>query len=44
MSDFVGAGVYRIESIIDRDVRVALSGGRRPDGTKVLTWFVCSLC
>jgi hypothetical protein len=42
MSDFVGAGFYRIESILDRDVRVALQGGYRADGTKVMTWFVCS--
>jgi hypothetical protein len=42
MSDFVGAGFYRIESIPDRNARVALSGGGRTDGTKVVIWFVCS--
>jgi hypothetical protein len=42
MSDFVGAGFYRIESILDRNARVALSGGGRTDGTRVVIWFVCS--
>jgi ABC-type uncharacterized transport system permease subunit len=36
MSDFMGAGFYRIESILDRNARVALSGGGRTDGTKVV--------
>ncbi|CAK1362927.1 hypothetical protein CB0940_04926 [Cercospora beticola] len=38
MSDWIGANTYRIESYIDRRAAVALSGGDKADGTKVVMW------
>ena len=38
MSDWNGPGLYRIEAGSKRSCRVALSGGRKDEGTKILTW------
>jgi len=40
MSDWNGPALYRIESGIKRNARVALSGGDPANGTKVLMWSV----
>ena len=38
MSDWIGPNVYRIENYKDRNAAVALTGGKREDGTSIVIW------